>query len=206
MRPRIVAESLVRAEMRGTDTHGLPYLKLLVERVEARMVSLPTRVTVLNDDGATALLDGGNGIGQIAGWQAMETEPSQGPGARDRPHARPEYQQPRVLRVLYDACCGAGVRRHHDGQRERRHIAMGRRRGLLRHQPHLHRGPRQWGAGRAGHVVERGGPRQDAQGAAAGREDPAGMGAGRVRRCRPTIPAPRSRERCFLSEGRKGTA
>ena len=67
----IVADSLVRAEMRGTDTHGLPYLKLLVERVEARMVSVPTRVTILKDEGATALLDGGNGIGQFAGWKAM---------------------------------------------------------------------------------------------------------------------------------------
>jgi LDH2 family malate/lactate/ureidoglycolate dehydrogenase len=69
----LVAESLVRAEMRGTDTHGLPYLKLLVERVEARMVEVPTRVTVLKDEGATVLLDGGNGIGQVAGWKAMET-------------------------------------------------------------------------------------------------------------------------------------
>ena len=68
----IVAESLVRAEMRGTDTHGLPYLKLLVERVEAGMVALPTRVTILKDEGATAHLDGGNGIGQFAGWKAME--------------------------------------------------------------------------------------------------------------------------------------
>ncbi len=69
----IVAESLVRAEMRGTDTHGLPYLKLLFERVEARMVSLPTRVSIVKDEGATVLLDGGNGIGQFAGWTAMET-------------------------------------------------------------------------------------------------------------------------------------
>lgn len=68
----IVSESLVRAEMRGTDTHGLPYLKLLVERIEARMVLVPTRVTVLRDEAATALLDGGNGIGQLAGWKAME--------------------------------------------------------------------------------------------------------------------------------------
>jgi LDH2 family malate/lactate/ureidoglycolate dehydrogenase len=36
------------------------------------MVSVPTRVTVLKDEGATALLDGGNGIGQVAGWRAME--------------------------------------------------------------------------------------------------------------------------------------
>ena len=69
----LVAESLIQAEMRGTDTHGLPYLKLLVERVDARMVALPTRVTVLKEEGATVLLDGGNGIGQVAGWTAMET-------------------------------------------------------------------------------------------------------------------------------------
>jgi LDH2 family malate/lactate/ureidoglycolate dehydrogenase len=68
----LVAESLIRAEMRGTDTHGLPYLTLLVERVEARLVSVPTLVKVLKEDGATALLDGGNGIGQVAGWKAME--------------------------------------------------------------------------------------------------------------------------------------
>jgi LDH2 family malate/lactate/ureidoglycolate dehydrogenase len=69
----IVAESLVRAEMRGTDTHGLPYLKLLAERVGVGMVALPTRVTILRDEHATTLLDGGNGIGQYAGWKAMET-------------------------------------------------------------------------------------------------------------------------------------
>jgi LDH2 family malate/lactate/ureidoglycolate dehydrogenase len=67
----LVAESLVRAEMRGTDTHGLPYLELLAERVEARMVAVPTRVTIVKDEAATALLDGGNGIGQYAGWKAM---------------------------------------------------------------------------------------------------------------------------------------
>ncbi len=69
----IVAKSLVRAEMRGTDTHGLPYLKLLFERVEASMVSLPTRLSIVKDEGATVLLDGGNGVGQFAGWTAMET-------------------------------------------------------------------------------------------------------------------------------------
>ncbi len=68
----LVAESLVRAEMRGTDTHGLAYLKLLVQRLDARMVQVPTRVTVVKEEGATVLLDGGNGIGQVAAWKAME--------------------------------------------------------------------------------------------------------------------------------------
>jgi LDH2 family malate/lactate/ureidoglycolate dehydrogenase len=68
----VVAESLVQAEMRGTDTHGLPYLKLLIERIEARMVTVPTQITIVRQDRATGLLDGGNGIGQVAGWKAME--------------------------------------------------------------------------------------------------------------------------------------
>ena len=103
----LVAESLVRAEMRGTDTHGLPYLKLLVERVEARMVSLPTRVNVLKDDGAMALLDGGNGIGQVAGWRAMELCIRKAREYRDRAHAGPEYEQPGISCFLYDARRGA---------------------------------------------------------------------------------------------------
>ncbi len=68
----LVAESLVQAEMRGTDTHGLAYLNLLVQRLDARMVQVPTCVSVLREEGATVLLDGGNGIGQVAAWRAME--------------------------------------------------------------------------------------------------------------------------------------
>ena len=39
----VVAESLIRADMRGTDTHGVAFLKLLADRVDAQMVNLPTQ-------------------------------------------------------------------------------------------------------------------------------------------------------------------
>lgn len=68
----LVAESLVRADMRGIDTHGVYFLTLLSRRVDAGMIQVPTRVTVLKDDGATALIDGGNGLGQVAAHRAME--------------------------------------------------------------------------------------------------------------------------------------
>jgi len=67
----LVAESLVRAEMRGIDTHGVYFLKLLSERVEAGMIRLPTKLEVIKDQDAIALIDGGNGLGQIAAHQAM---------------------------------------------------------------------------------------------------------------------------------------
>ena len=67
----VVAEALIKAELRGIDTHGVHLLTLLPERVEAGMLQIPTSLTVLKESGATALLDGGNGLGQAAAHRAM---------------------------------------------------------------------------------------------------------------------------------------
>jgi len=67
----LLSESLVRADMRGTDTHGVTYLKLLANRVDTEMITLPTRLNVLKEDVATGLIDGGNGLGQVAAHRAM---------------------------------------------------------------------------------------------------------------------------------------
>lgn len=67
----LVAECLVRAEMRGIDTHGVHFLKLLFARVAAKMINLPTPIKVIREDGPTAILDGGNGLGQVAAHRAM---------------------------------------------------------------------------------------------------------------------------------------
>jgi LDH2 family malate/lactate/ureidoglycolate dehydrogenase len=68
----LVAESLVRADMRGIDTHGVYFLTLLSRRIDAQMIHLPTRLKVVKDDGAIALIDGGDGLGQVAAHRAME--------------------------------------------------------------------------------------------------------------------------------------
>ena len=67
----VVAEALIKAELRGIDTHGVHLLTLLPERVEAGILKIPTKLTVLQDSGATALLDGGNGLGQAAVHRTM---------------------------------------------------------------------------------------------------------------------------------------
>lgn len=67
----LVAESLVQADMRGTDTHGVTYLKLLADRVDMKMINLPTPLKVIREDVATGLIDGGNGLGQVAAHRAM---------------------------------------------------------------------------------------------------------------------------------------
>ena len=67
----LVAESLVLADMRGTDTHGVHLLTILSGRVDAGMVQVPTHLTILKEEGTTATIDGGNGLGQVAVHRAM---------------------------------------------------------------------------------------------------------------------------------------
>ena len=68
----LVADCLVRAEMRGIDTHGVHFLKLLSDRVDAHMIRIPTELKVVREDGTTSIVDGGNGLGQVAAHRAMK--------------------------------------------------------------------------------------------------------------------------------------
>jgi len=68
----LVTDCLVRAEMRGIDTHGVHFLKLLSDRVDAHMIRIPTEIKVVREDGTTSILDGGNGLGQVAAHRAMK--------------------------------------------------------------------------------------------------------------------------------------
>jgi LDH2 family malate/lactate/ureidoglycolate dehydrogenase len=68
----LVADCLVRAEMRGIDTHGVHFLKLLSDRVDAHMIHIPTELKVVREDGTASILDGGNGLGQVAAHRAMK--------------------------------------------------------------------------------------------------------------------------------------
>ena len=67
----LVARSLVWADMRGIPTHGTNFLTKIVERVEKGVLGLPTQVKIISARGATAHLDGRNGLGQVAADKAM---------------------------------------------------------------------------------------------------------------------------------------
>ncbi|HTP60192.1 MAG TPA: Ldh family oxidoreductase, partial [Spirochaetia bacterium] len=67
----IAAEALVMADMRGISTHGVNLLRMIVRRFEAGMLTLPTRVDTVSDGPATAVLDGNNGLGQVAAYRGM---------------------------------------------------------------------------------------------------------------------------------------
>jgi len=67
----LVADCLVRAEMRGIDTHGVYFLKLLSDRIDAHMIHIPAPLKVIRENDTTAIVDGGNGLGQVAAHRAM---------------------------------------------------------------------------------------------------------------------------------------
>lgn len=67
-----IAESLVKADMRGVSTHGTYLLKVISMRVEGGQLKLPTIPKVVSDSGATAIIDGVDGIGMVAGTAAIE--------------------------------------------------------------------------------------------------------------------------------------
>lgn len=67
---KLAAAALVAADMRGVSTHGVNLLRLVSQRVGAGMLALPTRIEARKDDVTTAVLDGNNGLGQVAASRA----------------------------------------------------------------------------------------------------------------------------------------
>lgn len=69
----IVAQNLIKADARGITTHGTYLLTPIWERVQAKQLPLPTDARIVSDDGATAVVDGGDGLGAVAGMLAATT-------------------------------------------------------------------------------------------------------------------------------------
>jgi LDH2 family malate/lactate/ureidoglycolate dehydrogenase len=65
------ADALVAADMRGISTHGVNLLRMISQRSAAGMLTLPTRVDRVSDGPTTAVLDGNNGLGQVAAYHSM---------------------------------------------------------------------------------------------------------------------------------------
>jgi LDH2 family malate/lactate/ureidoglycolate dehydrogenase len=69
---RMAAENLVKADARGITTHGTYLLNPIFKRKAAGIMALPTKLNVIIDEAAIALIDGGNGLGMLAGQLALE--------------------------------------------------------------------------------------------------------------------------------------
>lgn len=68
----LAADCLVKADMRGIFTHGTYLLIPMHDRIKAGMLQIPTKTSLVKDNDAASIIDGGNGLGQLAARQAME--------------------------------------------------------------------------------------------------------------------------------------
>lgn len=67
-----VAGCLVKAELRGIDSHGLVRLPVYASRVRTGVVNGRPEMRASASGSASALLDGDNGLGPVVGARAME--------------------------------------------------------------------------------------------------------------------------------------
>jgi LDH2 family malate/lactate/ureidoglycolate dehydrogenase len=68
----LVADALVSADLRGVDSHGVMRVPIYVKRLRLGLIELRPSIRLARDRGAVAVLDGGNGMGQMVAARAME--------------------------------------------------------------------------------------------------------------------------------------
>jgi LDH2 family malate/lactate/ureidoglycolate dehydrogenase len=68
---RIVADCLVRADLRGVDTHGLQYLPHYLKRVRKGLINAKPELAVQKVTPVAGLLDGQNAFGFVVATRAM---------------------------------------------------------------------------------------------------------------------------------------
>lgn len=67
-----VADSLIAANLRGVDTHGIQLLPVYVRRLVAGVVEPRPKLRTVAEGPAFAVVDGGNGLGPVVGAYAMD--------------------------------------------------------------------------------------------------------------------------------------
>jgi len=69
---RIIADVIITSDLWGIRSHGIAHLKMYHERIKKGLQLPTTRWEVVKDLQATAVMDGGNGMGMVVGHHAMK--------------------------------------------------------------------------------------------------------------------------------------
>ena len=114
------AELMNRADLQGSDGHGIIRLAPYIARIEAGGINLrPNIGVIIGSDAAMALIDGDNAMGHLVMDARRATRDREGEDRRRRV-GRHALQQPRRTRVA--------VRAHAARARHDRHVLRGRQR------------------------------------------------------------------------------
>jgi len=69
---QLIADSLIEADLRGLNTHGVMRIPMYLKRVKAGLIDPLAQVKVVKENANMAILDAGNGMGQPASMYAMQ--------------------------------------------------------------------------------------------------------------------------------------
>ena len=69
---RIIADVLITSDLWGIRSHGVAHLKMYRERIQAGLQLPVAAWTVVKDTPTTAVVDGGNGMGMVIAYHAMQ--------------------------------------------------------------------------------------------------------------------------------------
>jgi LDH2 family malate/lactate/ureidoglycolate dehydrogenase len=118
---RQVAGLMVEADALGYDTHGVFRLRQYVNRLRGGGIEPAAKVSVVRETSATALVDGGNGLGHLAMTTATALAIAKAKehgigwvGVRNGNHAGPAalYVMPQTKEGLIGLCAAVGSANH----------------------------------------------------------------------------------------------
>ena len=68
----IISDVLITSDLRGIDSHGIQRCKMYYDRIKAGIYDPKTEIEIVNDNTATALVDGHCGMGHVIAYKAMK--------------------------------------------------------------------------------------------------------------------------------------
>src|SRR5665648_475605 len=68
----IISEIMVKNDARGITTHGTHLLNPIYDRFKLNQFDLPTKAIIVENNAATAIIDGGDGLGPVAAIMAVK--------------------------------------------------------------------------------------------------------------------------------------
>jgi LDH2 family malate/lactate/ureidoglycolate dehydrogenase len=68
----IIADVLITSDLWGVRSHGIAHLKMYHERIKSGLQLPITNWQIVKDTPTTAVMDGGNGMGMVVGYNAMK--------------------------------------------------------------------------------------------------------------------------------------
>ena len=68
---KIVANSLIEADLRGVDSHGVVRTAIYLERIEKSMINPDAKIDIYAESDSAVLVDGNNNFGLVIGMEAL---------------------------------------------------------------------------------------------------------------------------------------